>query len=628
MKKNPLKTRTGFLWLAVALVGIVALPGCDLARNYLKPDRSTNMEMQDYRDALAPRTPEVDEKDAKAASAGIPELQPYVSAPSDNLKAMPLVSISVNQSVPLRDVLYELAQQADYDLELDPRIRGSIIFTAREKPFDVVIDRIAEMSNLRYEFKDDTLRVELDNAYNKLYKIDYLSYIRTNSGSIRNNVAVVSGDGADTGSGFEATTSSESNFWGELETGLTQILGVQNSRTLTTSSDPQVSVTETNPTVEPVAPNADGTVEVSPPDAVLNVQAIPDDTATETTGAAAEEAAAATASFSLNRQGGVVNVYATQRQHREVQEYLDLLRRAVTSQVLIEAKILEVDLNDEYAAGIDWRALNLGGGEGVLNFISNTADATLDSVSNLNGGPNISADLGTSFGASGVAIGYVGNDIQALVQAISGFGTVHALASPRLTVLNNQSAVLNVANNRVFFEIDIDVTTDEGVTTTDISSEIRNVPEGILVNVQPSIDLESKTISLAVRPTVTRVIRSINDPAVQFVTAQNNIDGVESLIPELNVQEIDSVIQVRSGQPIVMGGLLQDRTESTQGGVPVLNEIPMVGALFRNSSDLIEKTELVIFLKATILESPSDSVHNTDKDLYRMYSGDRRPLKL
>ena len=108
----------------------------------------------------------------------------------------------------------------------------------------------------------------------------------------------------------------------------------------------------------------------------------------------------------------------------------------------------------------------------------------------------------------------------------SSFGTTRALASPRLTVLNNQAAILNVANNRVFFEVEIDVTTDEGVTQTDIDSDIRNVPEGVLVNVQPSIDLDNQTISMALRPTITRVIREVNDPAVQFVAAQAGVTGL------------------------------------------------------------------------------------------------------
>ena len=94
------------------------------------------------------------------------------------------------------------------------------------------------------------------------------------------------------------------------------------------------------------------------------------------------------------------------------------------------------------------------------------------------------------------------------------------------------------------------------------------------------------------------------------------------------MQEIDSVILVRSGQPIVMGGLLQDRVVSNEDGIPVLSDLTLIGALFRQHDDDIQKTELVIFLKATILDNPSDSIHNTDRDFYRRFSDDRRPFKL
>ncbi|MEZ5919102.1 MAG: type II and III secretion system family protein, partial [Alphaproteobacteria bacterium] len=183
---------------------------------------------------------------------------------------------------------------------------------------------------------------------------------------------------------------------------------------------------------------------------------------------------------------------------------------------------------------------------------------------------------------------------------------------------------------RIFFEIDIDSSTDEGVTEVDIDSDINNVPEGVLVNVLPSINLDDRTVTMAVRPTVTRIVSTKNDPGVAFVVAGlgGAAAGIESPIPELNVQEIDSVIKVNSGQGIVMGGLLQDRSTAVQSGVPVLGELPAVGTLFRRANNHIEKTELVILLKATILDSPSDSVHNTDKDLYRTFSSDRRPFRL
>jgi len=592
-----LKAQASKLLICGALsVSLFAISGCDLAKNQLKPDREASLETQDYKDALASRVEEPISA-SEQSKVSIPSLQPYIASASDDMKSMPLVSLSVNQSVPLKDILFELAKQAEYDIELDPNITGSIIFTARNRPFDQVVKRIADVAGLRYSFEDDVLRVELDAQYNELYKIDYLSYIRRTSGGIRNDVNVVSGEGSDTGSNFEASSESEIDFWAEMETNLEQIIGGQSTGALKTNTDPQITVAEQNPDVQSTSGEA---VE-----ATLNVQQLGTDNS-------AEERAEITSTFTINKQAGIISAFATKKQHEQLRNYLKEIEKSVTSQVLIETKILEVQLRDEFNTGVNWDTLDFLSGEVQVGFNAPAANPSTASP-------------------AAFTLGYTGNDVTALIDALSSFGTVKALASPRLTVINNQSAVMNVANNIVYFDLDVDssVETEGAVSTrdTEIDAEIRNVPEGVLVNVQPSIDTERNTISLAVRPTITRVTRFVPNPAIQFITAEAGIENVESLVPELNVQEVDSVIKVNSGQPIVMGGLLQDRVDVEEESVPILGEIPMIGGAFRSQNDQIQKTELVIFLKATILDSPSDSIHNTDKDLYRQFSGDRRPLR-
>ncbi|MGB1077468.1 MAG: type II secretion system protein GspD, partial [Bdellovibrionales bacterium] len=102
----------------------------------------------------------------------------------------------------------------------------------------------------------------------------------------------------------------------------------------------------------------------------------------------------------------------------------------------------------------------------------------------------------------------------------------------------------------------------------------------------------------------------------------------ENQVPEINVQEMDSVLRMGSGEVAILGGLLQDRTSSEQESVPVLGEVPVFGQLFRAQGDEVRKTELVVFLKATILNSAGDGVHQTDKDLYKTFANDRRPFKM
>lgn len=605
----------GHTFRCLLVIGLTTgVAGCDLARNTMQHDRENNAAFQDTRDGLSSRLPSTEDDNESALAGTIPDFQPYVADSNHRMKSMPLVSISVNQTVPLRDVLYELAQQADYDLELDPRIRGSIIFSARNKPFDTVVARISNIAGLRYKFEDDFLRVELDTPYNKIYKIDYLSYVRTNTGSISNNISVVSGEGADSGSDFQASSESEADFWGELEVNLEQIITGAQTGALKTTRDPRITVADQNPDVQAVAPaDASGQVNVQAPQATLNVGALPSDGLDDAS--SSDDDDENVGSFTINRQSGLVNVFASEKAHKEVQEYLRILKRSATSQVLIEAKILEVSLDDQYASGIDWNAIDLPG-DVSLTFDTN----------------NVGVSSGTSFVAN-----FGGSDFNALLDATSQFGTVRALASPRMTVINNQSAVLNVATNEVFFEIEIDTTTvDRGGIQTDVDSEIRNVPVGVLMNVQPSIDLDDRTISLALRPTVTSVANEEADPGVAFAIASvvANLpagatvpDLPPNLVPELSVQEIDSVIKMNSGEAVVMGGLLQDRIQTTEAGVPVAAEVPIVGSLFKNHDDTVTKTELVIFLRATILDSPGESVDRADIDLYRQFSSDRRPLR-
>tara|TARA_R110001592_G_scaffold16881_21_gene71828 strand:- start:6924 stop:8807 length:1884 start_codon:yes stop_codon:yes gene_type:complete len=614
----------GIICFSFCAVTAFSLSACDLAANYTKMDRGSNMEAQDFRDGLSERLPEVEKADATDSSKGgsIPDLQPYVALTPSDMKSVPLVSVSVNQSVPVKDVLYELAQQANYDLELDPNIRGSIIFTARNKPFDQVIKRIADVAGLRYKFEDGFLRVELDSPFVQTYKIDYLSFVRTNKGSVSNNVSVVSGDGADSGSSYSATSDSSSDFWGELELNLEQILGGASTGGLKTKRDPKITAVEQNPQVGAVSPqNAAGgsgdNVSVQPPQAVLKVESLPiDDEGMPNNGNAASNDKGNGMTYSLNKQAGLINVYAPEKVQKRIGAYLVELKRSVTAQVLVEAKVFEVSLSDEYINGIEWNSVYKEFGVGMFNPTSN---ALFTGV--------LPSPGGTTATNNNLGIRYSGNNVDAFVKAISGFGTVRALASPRLTVLNNQSAVLNVATNRVFFDISIDKTdaTDTAPASFEIESDTLSVPEGVLINVQPSINLDDRTISMFIRPAVTRIVGTVQDPAVQFVAGGA---GIVSEIPEVNIQEIDTVVKVNSGQPIVMGGLLQDRTTTHNEGVPVVGEVPFFGALFKSKEDIVSKTELVIFLKATLIDNPGDTIHDTDRDLYKTFSGDRRPLKL
>lgn len=600
----------------IALVPMLLI-GCSLAENHLKIDRDNNLEFQDIRDSLAPR--EIPAETASGARGNdIPEFSDYTTTDMAGLKPMPVVTIAVNESVPLKDVLYELAQQANYDVELDPRIRGAIIFSAKNRPFDEVMERIADLASLRYKFKDNVVRVELDSPYTETYKIDYLPMVRTVSSTVQNNASFTgSGEGGTSSSGstFSLSGKNEIDFWKELDTNIKQILESNSAENaLRTNRTPEIvaaPVASETPPEAPGAEQASGTAATS--NAVpTDVQAVPAEAVAGGQAVEDSNAIGFKPTYSVNKQAGLVSVFANEKVQHKIKSYLQDLQFSVGSQVLIEAKVFEVRLTDEFAAGIDWESL-----KAPFNL-------DISAESPLPGFDPTATD-------SAFSIAYDSAGLTAMIEAVSRFGTVHALASPRLTVLNNQSAVLNVATNRTYFEItESDTSTTDGGTTNGGGLEVtpKSVPEGVLVNVTPTINRDTGDITLTVRPTITKIESFASDPGFKAIAADRGLSGVENLIPNLSVQEFDSVLRVKSGDVVVMGGLMRDTNESEQNGLPILSEAPLIGSLFRNQGDKISKTELVVFIRATLINSSQDTIQQTDRDLYRLFSQDRRPFPL
>lgn len=613
MKKQLIRSAAVIAMLPVLLMST----GCSLSENYLKNDRETNQEFQDLRDSLAPR--EIPAANSETSFGDVPEFQDYAVDKADNLKAMPMVTISVNEGVPLKDVLYELAQQANYDIELDPRINGAVIFSARNRPFDQVMERICEMAGLRYKLDDNRVRVELDTPYTETYKIDYLLMTRKVTSQVQNNATVSGGENASTGSTFSLSGTSDIDFWKELDDNIKQIIESNSTdNTLRTANTPTViSAPPAGSTNPPGAPGSQITPGVPPAVVASGQPPSPPMVEGESSGEALPEFKM---SYSINKQAGLISVFATEKIQKKIKTYLTDLRKAVTAQVLIEAKVFEVNLTDEYAAGINWG--DLVKGNFSLGYQSSASASPIPGLS-----PASDASMMFTFS---------GGDFSSVVQAVSRFGTVHALASPRLTVLNNQTAVLNVAKNQTYFEVDVETTTpDNGAPVTTVDSTAKSVPEGILVNVTPSIDSDHGEVTMTVRPTITRIDDFVTDPGVAFAIAQigssltpAQLASLQSQVPNVSVQEFDSVIRMKSGEVAILGGLLQDRAQSTQNGAPVLSEVPLLGGLFRNQGDKITKTEIVVFLRATIVDGASQAIHQTDRDLYRTYSRDRRPFPL
>jgi general secretion pathway protein D len=270
-----------------------------------------------------------------------------------------------------------------------------------------------------------------------------------------------------------------------------------------------------------------------------------------------------------------------------IQEFLDKISSASQRQVMIEATIVEVTLKDQYRAGINWQSLasSLATGWSV-----NTIGAGI-------GGTNLANQLQPFY-----AISYTNNDkwdFKSTIDLLESFGRTKVLSSPKLMALNNQTALLKVVDNLVYFSINVSqaILTPTGSFSPTVTTEAHTIPVGVVMSVTPQIS-ETGQVSLTVRPTITRKVGDAEDPNPQLKSKDFNISNK---VPIIQVREMESLLQVRSGQTVILGGLIQDDSSGARDGLPVLSRPEGIGALFGQHERLNSQTELVIFLRPTIV---------------------------
>lgn len=225
-------------------------------------------------------------------------------------------------------------------------------------------------------------------------------------------------------------------------------------------------------------------------------------------------------------------------------------------------------------------------------------------------------------------------DLQAAVDLTQTFGTTRTLSSPRLHAINNQQSVLTFAENIVYFELQIDRDTSTSTsgpsTQLEVTAEIKTVPIGIILSLMPSINTDTNEITLSVRPTLSRQTGSVSDPSVAFALAQldPSVDtsGITNSIPVVEIRELDSILKLQSGEVMVIGGLMEDKSINTDRGIPWVSEVPYIGNAFKGVDKDHDVKELVIFIKATIVGT-NGNAHPTDKAVYEKFTNDPRPLQ-
>lgn len=469
--------------------------------------------------------------------AGIPDLveQAPVLPEPEPPRELEKYTVVVNE-VPVRELLFALARDAKINVDIASDIEGIVTINAVDQTLPQVLSRIARQVDIRYEFEDDNLIITPDEPFFRTYVVDYLNMTRETTSSISTDTGV----GGDTGSSTSTTNvadTTSNRLWLNLVNGVNAILGA----------------------------------------------------ATAGGGAGAQQGLPVSNDVIPLPESGILTVRATRAQHELVQNFIDNAIASANRQVLIQATVLEVNLNDDFQAGIDWSFVNQVGKAG-FNFVSAT----------LPGG----APLGT---ASSFLLDYVDPNqdrdqvISASIRLLEEFGNVHVLSSPQLMTLNNQTSILKVVDNIVYFEVDVEpgVANAQGSGEPAVDTSAKTVPVGIVMSLTPQIN-ENDSIILQVRPTITDIIDFVNDPNPEL--AKQNVSNP---VPIIQTREMESVLRMNHGQIAVLGGLMQDTSADDDTAIPGISRIPLLGEAFKTRTRQHRKTELVIFIRPTIIRTPS-----------------------
>lgn len=545
------------------------------------------------------------------AAGGIPEpvQQSAPLPPPRPAQRQETYSVSVHR-VPVQSVLFALARDAGLNVDVHPAIEGTVTLNALDQTLPQLLARIGKQVDMRYELQGKNLVVLPDQPYWHHYRVDYVNIARSTSSSV--NIATqisttggsavggsasnpVASAGMSLGGGNNNSTTSvsnrsDNNFWFSLEKNVRDML---RPTTLgDTLSDPLAQMREQASAMLQQAQAAGAGPDGAYPGAQAAAAQARNAAGATTFGPGAAGQARGAASVIANPEGGLLSVRATSRQHEKVQEFLDLILSAAKRQVLIEATIIEVKLSDQYQQGINWSRINGHGklGQGRVG----TTPLPTGIVPGTSPGFFLFdySNPVTRFG-----------NISATISLLESFGKVKVLSSPRISVLNNQTALLKVVDNNIFFTLKVTpaVLTSNGTIATPATyeSKVETVPVGFVMSVTPQISADDE-VTLNVRPTITRIVDSVEDPNPEL-----HKQGVTSRVPVIQAREMESVLKVQSGQVAVMGGLMQDSVDNTKDGIPLISSLPLVGNLFSYRNETASKTELVIFLRPVVVKDAS-----------------------
>ena len=544
---------------------------------------------------------------AKPSVADVPppvRISDFVLPPKPAVKPL-TYSVVVNE-VSVKELLLALARDAKQNIDIHPGLQGVVSLNAINETLPAILDRVAKQVNMRYRIEGNTIIVSPDTAFMKTYRVNYVNMTRETTSTIGvsgqiGGVGAGSGTGT-TGAGGQTNASStivktisNNNFWDSLRDNIRAILVSTRNQSLTSEQRAERAESQRSAREERLQ-QAEAVARAGQAAPQLFTSVFGGQAAALPVGGDVRD------DIIVNPVTGTISVFGTEKQHALVQQHIDSITQMSQRQVLIEATIAEVTLSDAYQGGIDWSRLAVNGG---ITFTQSLLGAIVGTPTNPGVFPG-SLTVGYANPTSSVG------NIAASVKLLNQFGRTRVLSSPKLMALNNQTALLKVVDNVVFFHMQAQqagtggTTTVGGAITTIVqptfTTTAETVPVGVVLSLTPQIN-ENGQVTLSVRPTISRIQSFVNDPNPALAAAK-----VTSAVPQIQTREMESVLQLVSGQTAILGGLMQDNAQYLQNAVPGAGNPAQTGFLseiFSSRNDAVVKSELVIFLRSTVITNPS-----------------------